>query len=65
MLPAWIRRRKFKHINKLPVELLVEIFLWCHPMGTFPRPSRFRAPILLGMVCRVWRSVSINTPQLW
>ncbi|TDL21642.1 hypothetical protein BD410DRAFT_828895 [Rickenella mellea] len=65
MIPARIRCRIFKHINKLPVELLVEIFLWCNPIGTFPLPSRDRAPILLGRVCRLWRSVSLNTPQLW
>ncbi|TDL21651.1 hypothetical protein BD410DRAFT_804034 [Rickenella mellea] len=64
-IPAPIRRRIFKHINTLPVELLAEIFLWCHPIGIFPRPSRDRAPILLERVCRVWRLVSLNTPQLW
>ncbi|TDL21658.1 hypothetical protein BD410DRAFT_828903 [Rickenella mellea] len=65
LLPVRIRRRIVIHINKLPVELLAEIFLWCNPIGTFPRPSRHLAPILLGRVCRVWRSVSLSTPQLW
>ncbi|TDL22672.1 hypothetical protein BD410DRAFT_788510 [Rickenella mellea] len=51
--------------NKLPVELLVEIFLYCLSTDRFPIPSRAEAPILLGRVCRAWRSVSLNTPQLW
>ncbi|TDL21659.1 hypothetical protein BD410DRAFT_286560 [Rickenella mellea] len=65
LIPAPIRRYLFIHINDLPIELLPEIFLWCNPISTFPRPSRHRAPILLGRVCRVWRSVSFKTPQLW
>ncbi|TDL21646.1 hypothetical protein BD410DRAFT_898740 [Rickenella mellea] len=66
-IPAWIRRRVFKrkHIDDLPVELLVEIFLCCLPTGTFPRPSVQMAPILLGRVCSFWRSVALDTPQLW
>ncbi|TDL21661.1 hypothetical protein BD410DRAFT_789405 [Rickenella mellea] len=68
--PLRIRWRKFgifkrNNIQKLPVELLVEIFLCCLPTDRFPDPSRREAPILLGWVCRVWRSVSLNTPQLW
>ncbi|TDL13631.1 hypothetical protein BD410DRAFT_735089 [Rickenella mellea] len=66
LLRARIRRRVFKrnYINDLPFELLAKIFLFCLPI-TFPRPSRREAPLLLGRVCRVWRSVSLHTPQLW
>ncbi|TDL21655.1 hypothetical protein BD410DRAFT_286520 [Rickenella mellea] len=67
LIPAKIRRRMFKwyHINELPVELLVEIFLRCLPTCTFPIPSRRDAPLLLGRICRTWRSVTLNTPRLW
>ncbi|TDL21662.1 hypothetical protein BD410DRAFT_828905 [Rickenella mellea] len=70
LIPVQILRRIFewkhiKHINELPVELLVEIFLCCLPMRSFPRPSTREAPLLLGRICRVWRSVSLDTPQLW
>ncbi|TDL21631.1 hypothetical protein BD410DRAFT_286145 [Rickenella mellea] len=65
LIPARIRCRIFGHINELPVELLAEIFLFCLPTCTFTTTSRHVAPILFGRVCRVWRSVSLNTPQLW
>ncbi|TDL22674.1 hypothetical protein BD410DRAFT_213162 [Rickenella mellea] len=70
LIPAQIRRRKIGSSvqianNKLPIELLVEIFLYCLPTDRFPVASSSEAPILLGMICRVWRSVSLNTPQLW
>ncbi|TDL21640.1 hypothetical protein BD410DRAFT_789388 [Rickenella mellea] len=66
-VPARIRRRVLKrnHINELPVELLVKIFLCCLPTRTFPKPSRREAPLLLARVCCIWRSVSLNTSQLW
>ncbi|TDL24121.1 hypothetical protein BD410DRAFT_108965 [Rickenella mellea] len=50
---------------ELPAELLVQIFLHCLPTDGFPEPSIQAAPILLGRVCTVWRSVTLNTPQLW
>ncbi|TDL22671.1 hypothetical protein BD410DRAFT_212865 [Rickenella mellea] len=53
--------------KELPADLLVEIFLLClpGPNDSFPIPSRREIPILFGRVCRLWRSVSLNTPQLW
>ncbi|TDL24124.1 hypothetical protein BD410DRAFT_786211 [Rickenella mellea] len=70
VIPVPMRRRKFgifkqKKVKELPVELLVEIFLYCLPTDGFPTPSRREAPILLGRVCRAWRAVSLATPRLW
>ncbi|TDL21657.1 hypothetical protein BD410DRAFT_286531 [Rickenella mellea] len=60
-----LRTSKRNYINKLPVKLLVEIFLFCLPTHRFPTTSRREAPLLLGRVCRIWCSVSLSTPQLW
>ncbi|TDL22670.1 hypothetical protein BD410DRAFT_212844 [Rickenella mellea] len=60
--PATVQRNT---VAPLPAELLIEIFLYCLPADGFPCPSRREAPLLLGRVCRTWREVTLNTPQLW
>ncbi|KXN91364.1 hypothetical protein AN958_01021 [Leucoagaricus sp. SymC.cos] len=52
-------------INKLPPHILREIFTFCLPYGRNPVMSNKEAPVLLGQVCRGWRQVAHNTPQLW
>lgn len=54
----WQRRRAATHIGKLPVEIFLEIF---------PEViSADCASILhISHVCRHWRDVLGNTPQLW
>ncbi|KAL5485868.1 hypothetical protein ACEPAI_6911 [Sanghuangporus weigelae] len=50
-------------INTLPDELLREIFKYC-----LPEHPNFRsefAPLLLTHVCRRWRAVGSETPELW
>lgn len=51
-------------ILSIPAELTSEIFLHC--LADKPIvPSASRAPMLLGMVCRQWRSIAHGDPRLW
>jgi len=50
---------------RLPPEILSEIFIRCLPEGRNPICSLSDAPLLLGLVCRSWRDVSLSTPHLW
>ena len=57
-------------VGKLPVELLVEIFLCCfyavlNDRGPFIPPSAKTAPLLLCNVCQLWRSTALSMPELW
>lgn len=62
-------------INRLPVEILGEIFMQFLQLGDFewPREGHFisvsskwiASPMILGQVCGYWRSVAISTPSLW
>ncbi|KAG1741547.1 uncharacterized protein EDB91DRAFT_334282 [Suillus paluster] len=47
---------------RLPTKILTLIFYCCF-YHSFP--SRFRAPILLTRICRLWREVAIGEPNLW
>jgi hypothetical protein len=47
-------------------EILSEIFLQCKKNeGYEDRPRLDRAPLLLGSVCRRWRTIALSTPWLW
>ncbi|KIK62004.1 hypothetical protein GYMLUDRAFT_42436 [Collybiopsis luxurians FD-317 M1] len=53
-------------IRRIPSETLAEIFRWCLPSETaYGLRSLKHAPLLLTMVCRDWRRVARETPQLW
>lgn len=53
-------------INKLPIEILEQIFIHCLPGPLiFVIPTPFDAPLLLCTVCRLWRSMAISMPELW
>jgi hypothetical protein len=45
-------------------EILQEIFIRCLPAHHNAIMSCREAPLLLGQVCSLWRSVSISTPRL-
>jgi hypothetical protein len=48
----------------MPVEVISEIFLLCVPrLASLSRSEA--APLVLGSVCRVWRSIAFSTPKLW
>lgn len=51
-------------IRKIPVEILIEIFLSCAaPKKVQPQLSQ--VPWSLSHVCSMWRRVSLDTPNLW
>ncbi|KIK62003.1 hypothetical protein GYMLUDRAFT_84663 [Collybiopsis luxurians FD-317 M1] len=53
-------------IRQIPFETLAEIFSWCLPSETaYGVRSLKHAPLLMTMVCRDWRRVAKETPQLW
>jgi hypothetical protein len=51
------------HINRLPPEVLGEIFSQCLPQH--PSFSPTDAPLILTQICQKWRSTALNTPHLW
>lgn len=52
-------------INRLPIELLQEIFLQCLPSDRFILPALTKAPILLTRVCSTWWRTALSSPRLW
>ncbi|KAK6977583.1 hypothetical protein R3P38DRAFT_3123693 [Favolaschia claudopus] len=51
--------------RRLPQDVLGEIFLACLPTGGNAVMSVREAPLLLGHVCRAWRSLSFSQRRLW
>lgn len=51
--------------QRLPLELVEEIFLFCLPPRTYVTPSSRFAPLLLCHVCRSWKMLAISIPRLW
>lgn len=54
-------------IRRMPPEIMARVFDFCgdvHVRGPHCEPSR-RAPLLLGSVCRSWRTLSLAMPRLW
>ncbi|KAJ6539730.1 hypothetical protein B0H19DRAFT_370957 [Mycena capillaripes] len=50
----------------LPPEITSEIFIHCLPAERERDVFNTReAPLLLMRICRVWRDISISTPELW
>ena len=53
-------------IQRLPVELLAEIFLLCTSTRSPPMIHvSTEPPTSLSRVCRTWREVALNLPRLW
>lgn len=56
-------------IRHIPSETLAEIFMQCLPTSalrsSYPVRDLNVAPLLLTKICRHWRNVALNTPQLW
>ncbi|KIM38399.1 hypothetical protein M413DRAFT_245635 [Hebeloma cylindrosporum] len=50
-----------------PIEIIAHIFILCLPKDPLRhfQPDLTRAPLLLCHVCSVWRTIALNTPQLW
>ncbi|KAG6374421.1 hypothetical protein JVT61DRAFT_4458 [Boletus reticuloceps] len=54
-------------IRRMPPEIMARVFDFCgdiYVRGPHCEPSR-HAPLLLGSVCRSWRTLSLAMPRLW
>ncbi|KAJ6584003.1 hypothetical protein DFH09DRAFT_1144012 [Mycena vulgaris] len=52
-------------VRRLPEDILQEIFLSCLPSNGNAVANAPEAPLLLGFICRHWRSVALSIPRLW
>jgi hypothetical protein len=52
-------------LQRLPTEILAQIFLYCIPEDGDGTPSPYQAPMLLTTVCRRWRELALDMPNLW
>ncbi|KAJ7259871.1 hypothetical protein C8J57DRAFT_1472016 [Mycena rebaudengoi] len=52
-------------MRAIPPEILQEIFLACLPVNHGAVMHVSEAPLLLGRVCRMWRSIALATASLW
>ena len=53
-------------MQKMPPEVLGNIFTWCLPVSTEARrPDLKLAPLLLCRVCATWRQIALGLPRLW
>lgn len=53
-------------LSRLPTEVLSQIFNHCLPeTKLLLPPSSIRAPMLLTGICRRWREVAVDMPNLW
>ncbi|KAG2009589.1 hypothetical protein CC2G_012504 [Coprinopsis cinerea AmutBmut pab1-1] len=63
------RRNELCHIYRLPKEVLQEIFLHLSPTLTASEPTSdgpsYRAIVCVTRVCRHWKKVALNQPELW
>ncbi|KAJ7457094.1 hypothetical protein FB451DRAFT_1275921 [Mycena latifolia] len=51
-------------ILTIPPEITAQIFAHCLPSSP-SRPKIDRAPLLLGRICRDWRNIVLDSPELW
>ncbi|KAG2118694.1 uncharacterized protein F5147DRAFT_183390 [Suillus discolor] len=51
--------------TSLPTEIVAQIFLYCIPEDRNSIPAPDLAPMLLTTVCRRWREVAVDMPDLW
>ncbi|KAJ7495471.1 hypothetical protein FB451DRAFT_1164201 [Mycena latifolia] len=52
-------------VLSLPADITIHIFQHCSPPDFAPRPFPSTAPLLLTQICRQWRHIALNTPELW
>ncbi|KAJ6584009.1 hypothetical protein DFH09DRAFT_1028880 [Mycena vulgaris] len=52
-------------LRRIPQDILQEIFFACLPTAHNALIDPGEAPLLLGRICRHWRSVAYSTPMLW
>ncbi|KAF7350902.1 hypothetical protein MSAN_01652300 [Mycena sanguinolenta] len=52
-------------VRLIPQDVLLEIFFSCLPSEHNALIDPTKAPLLLGRICRHWRSVAYSVPMLW
>ncbi|KAF8214886.1 hypothetical protein K438DRAFT_1561983, partial [Mycena galopus ATCC 62051] len=52
-------------MRHIPQDVLLEIFFSCLPSEHNALIDSAEAPLILGRICRHWRSVAYSTPMLW
>ncbi|KAF8213850.1 hypothetical protein K438DRAFT_1802372 [Mycena galopus ATCC 62051] len=63
--PIDAHRALISPIRRIPQDVLLEIFLSCLPSEHNAIIDPAEAPLVLGCICRHWRSVAYSTPMLW
>ncbi|KAF8201165.1 hypothetical protein K438DRAFT_1821502 [Mycena galopus ATCC 62051] len=63
--PIHAHRALISPMRRVPDDVLVEIFLSCLPSEHNSLIDFAEAPLVLGRICRHWRSVAYSTPRLW
>ncbi|KAG2118401.1 hypothetical protein DEU56DRAFT_838191 [Suillus clintonianus] len=58
-------RRLISALWRLPTEILSLIFVFCLPDDKYMLSHPEKAPVLLTRVCRRWREVAVDMPNLW
>ncbi|KAJ7455277.1 hypothetical protein B0H11DRAFT_2287650 [Mycena galericulata] len=52
-------------ILSFPPEITQHIMAMALPSTGYPHPVTSEAPLIFTRVCRDWRNISLNTPELW
>ncbi|KAJ6515639.1 hypothetical protein C8R45DRAFT_957188 [Mycena sanguinolenta] len=63
--PIDAHRALISSIRRLPHDILLDIFFACLPSEHNAVIDPAEAPLVLGRICRHWRSVAYSTPMLW
>ncbi|KAJ6594804.1 hypothetical protein B0H19DRAFT_1225814 [Mycena capillaripes] len=53
------------HPRRLPQDVVEQIFLACLPTRHNAIMCPTQAPLLLGRICRAWRTITLAMPRLW
>ena len=56
------------HVFKIPTEILCTIFIFARDLSLLPDSRRFKSlpcEVIISHVCRSWRMVALDLPQLW
>ncbi|KAG1863562.1 hypothetical protein DFJ58DRAFT_868692 [Suillus subalutaceus] len=58
-------KRLVSSLRGLPTEILSQIFVYCLPEDSHLSLAQNQAPVLLTRICREWRKVAVDMPNLW
>ncbi|KAF9564267.1 hypothetical protein CPC08DRAFT_685438 [Agrocybe pediades] len=62
------QRNTYAPISRLPPELITRIFECCKEVESMPSRLQYQKPprwIPCSHVCRLWRTIALNSPTLW